>query len=244
MNLHLRLETDENLLKVVPMLAIRTLAKSYPSPEGGRARIIDVPSLQLSAGEQLALKGESGSGKTTFLHLIAGILTPDEGSITIDGVDIARLSEPKRDRLRAEKLGYIFQTFNLLQGFTVVENVLLGMAFGGKVDRTQAKSLLERVGLGHRLHHFPRQLSTGQQQRVAVARALVNRPKLVLADEPTGNLDRRHSIEALRLIRETCREQGSALLLVSHDEQVLAEFETVRNFADINRATQSASSRP
>jgi putative ABC transport system ATP-binding protein len=130
----------------------------------------------------------------------------------------------------------IFQTFNLLQGFTVLENVVLGMSFGGgRVDRAHARSLLERVGLGSRLQHFPRQLSTGQQQRVAVARALANRPRLVLADEPTGNLDRRRGQEALALIREACAEAGAALLLVSHDPEVLGQFSGVRDFAELNR---------
>jgi putative ABC transport system ATP-binding protein len=220
------------------MLAIQALRKSYPNPEGGVSPIIDIPEFTLPVGEQVALRGESGSGKTTFLHLIAGILGPDTGRIGIDGVDMASLPEAGRDRLRATKLGYIFQTFNLLQGFTVLENVLLGMAFGPGVDRAHAKAVLGRVGLGQRLNHYPRQLSTGQQQRVAVARALVHRPKLVLADEPTGNLDRRHATESLALIRETCREQGAALLLVSHDEQVLSDFVNVRVFSEINRASR------
>jgi putative ABC transport system ATP-binding protein len=150
---------------------------------------------------------------------------------------MAALPEAKRDRLRADKLGYIFQTFNLLQGYTVLENVLLGMSFGPRgVDRAHAIEMLGRVGLAHRLGHFPRQLSTGQQQRVAVARALANRPKLVLADEPTGNLDRVSSKEALALIREVCRENGAALLLVSHDDGVLAQFEGMQDFAVINEA--------
>ena len=156
------------------------------------------------------------------------------------------LSEPRRDRLRADKLGYIFQTFNLLQGYTVLENVVLGMSFGPRgSDRAHAREVLGRVGLSHRLNHFPSQLSTGQQQRVAVARALVNRPKLVLADEPTGNLDRKSGREALGLIREVCRETGAALLLVSHDEAVLNEFETRRDFAEINftDSLQSGSKR-
>jgi putative ABC transport system ATP-binding protein len=124
----------------------------------------------------------------------------------------------------------------LLQGHTALENVVLGMSFGPHgADRPRARELLERVGLGHRLNHFPSQLSTGQQQRVAVARALANRPKLVLADEPTGSLDRPRAKESLALIREVCRENGAALLLVSHDEQVLAQFENVQNFLDINQ---------
>ncbi len=219
------------------MLSVADLTKSFVSPEGERVEIVNVPAFALAAGEQLALRGESGSGKTTFLNLIAGILAADTGTVTLDGAQMTALSEARRDRLRAEKLGYIFQTFNLLQGFTVLENVVLGMSFGPRgADRAHAREVLERVGLGHRLNHFPRQLSTGQQQRVAVARALANRPKLVLADEPTGNLDRKHAREALALIREVCREQGAALLLVSHDEEVLAAFETHRDFAQINRA--------
>ena len=167
---------------------------------------------------------------------VAGIVAADAGRVEIAGTDLEGLSESARDRLRAENLGYIFQTFNLLQGFTAEENVRLGMAFGAGVDAARCRALLERVGLAPRLRHFPRQLSTGQQQRVAVARALANHPRLVLADEPTGNLDRRNSREALALIREVCREQGAALLVVSHDEDILRGFEDVRDFAAINGA--------
>ncbi len=223
------------------MLAVADLKKSFLSPEGGRVEIVNVPAFALAAGEQLALRGESGSGKTTFLNLIAGILAADSGRVEVDGVAMTALSEPKRDRLRADKLGYIFQTFNLLQGYTVLENVVLGMSFGPRgADRAHAREILRRVGLEHRLNHFPSQLSTGQQQRVAVARALANRPKLVLADEPTGNLDRKHARESLALIREVCREQGAALLLVSHDEEVLNAFEMRKDFGAINQALKEA----
>jgi len=220
------------------VLTITDLRKSFPSPEAGGqpVEIVRVARFELAAGQQLALRGESGSGKTTFLHLIAGLLAADAGRIDFEGVDVAALGEAARDRLRAERIGYIFQTFNLLQGYTVLENVLLGMSFGsGRMDRGHARAQLERVGLGARLHHFPRQLSTGQQQRVAVARALANRPRLVLADEPTGNLDRRRGQEALALIREACAEARAALLLVSHDQDVLGQFTYVRDFADLNR---------
>jgi putative ABC transport system ATP-binding protein len=218
------------------LLHITGLTKNYPRAGGGQHRVVDVREFSLEAGAQLALRGESGSGKTTFLNLIAGILAADTGTILLDGRDVAQLGEAGRDRLRAETIGYIFQTFNLLQGHTVLENVELGMAFGRGVDRERAVALLKRVGLGDKLGHFPRQLSTGQQQRVAVARALANRPKLVLADEPTGNLDRKNSREALYLIREVCGETGAALLLVSHDERVLAQFEHMQDFAAMNRA--------
>jgi putative ABC transport system ATP-binding protein len=197
---------------------------------------VDVAHFHVDPGEQIALRGESGAGKTTFLHLIAGILRPNSGSILIDGVETTTLGESQRDALRAAKIGYIFQSFNLLQGHTVLENVLLGMSFApGGADGVRARAMLERVGLSHRLRHFPRELSTGQQQRVAVARALANRPKLVIADEPTGNLDNRNTADALNLIKEVCRECSASLLLASHDDATLALFDNVCEFTDINR---------
>jgi putative ABC transport system ATP-binding protein len=146
------------------------------------------------------------------------------------------LSESRRDLVRANHIGYVFQTFNLLQGYTALENVELGMMFGKGVDKVYAQSLLERVGLGERLHYRPKQLSVGQQQRVAVARALANHPELVLADEPTGNLDPVHAAESLRMIREICTEQGAALLLVSHDHSILQTFGRIQSLAEINKA--------
>jgi putative ABC transport system ATP-binding protein len=224
------------------LLQLSGLRKSFAVPDGGRRMIIDVPDFSLAAGEHVALRGESGSGKTTFLNLISGILAPDSGSIQIGGSDMAALGEHRRDRLRGSSIGYIFQTFNLLQGYSCLENVMLGMTFGARADRAQAQALLGRVGLSHRLDHFPRQLSSGQQQRVAVARALAKRPRLVLADEPTGNLDHKNAREALALVRETCLETGAALLLVSHDPEVLGSFRNVRDFAELNLALKEAAS--
>jgi ABC-type lipoprotein export system ATPase subunit len=218
------------------LLQISNLKKSFTAPVNGWQLIVDLPEFSLDAEMQVALAGESGSGKTTFLNLIAGILKADAGRILLNDADMASLSESGRDRLRAASVGYVFQTFNLLQGYTCLENVLLGMSFGRGVDRVFARQLLERVGLGPRLNYYPRQLSTGQQQRVAVARALANKPKLVLADEPTGNLDHRNSNDALALIREVCRENSAALLLVSHDREVLGQFEHVGDFHKMNRA--------
>lgn len=225
----------------MPLLEISQLKKSFRAPDGETYPVIDVAQFSLEAREQVALSGESGLGKTTLLHLIAGILKPDAGAIRLGDQTITALAEPARDRLRATTLGYIFQTFNLLPAFTVLENVLLGMSFGAGADRAFAESLLQRVGLSDKLRYHPRQLSTGQQQRVAVARALANRPKLVLADEPTGNLDHANAREALRLIREACAENGAALLLVSHDREALGGFEKVVKLAEINRATEVAS---
>ena len=224
------------------LLSISNLAKSYVGPDDASRSILQIESFAMDAAQQLALRGESGSGKTTFLNLIAGILRADSGEIRIDSESMTALSESARDRLRAAKIGYIFQTFNLLQGFTCLENVLLGMKFGPGADRTRAEELLRRVGLDERLNYYPRQLSSGQQQRVAVARALANGPKLVLADEPTGNLDRRNATESLRLIQETCRENGAALLLVSHDPEVLGAFEKTQDFHALNRAVQRVDS--
>ena len=217
------------------LLDIQSLTKSFPRPDGGRQTVVNVTEFALPEKAQVALSGESGCGKTTFLHLIAGILQADSGRIVLAGKEMTALPEPQRDRLRATTLGYIFQTFNLLQGYTCLENVLLGMSFGPGADRAFARALLERVGLGQRLNHYPRQLSTGQQQRVSVARALANRPRLVLADEPTGNLDQKNARESLALIREACKENGAALLLVSHDREVLGQFETVREFHQLNQ---------
>lgn len=223
-------------MTTAPLLDVTNLQKSFVSPDGERMMIVDMPSFQLAEGEQVAVRGASGSGKTTFLNLIAGILQADQGKIMVAGQEMTALSEGGRDRARARTIGYVFQNFNLLQGYTALENVMLGMLFGVGVDAKHARHLLERVGLSHRINYRPSQLSIGQQQRVAVARALANHPKLVLADEPTGNLDLRHAGEALALIREVCRENGAALLLVSHDPAILAMFDRSEDLGDLNRA--------
>jgi ABC-type lipoprotein export system ATPase subunit len=223
---------------VSAMLEITVLRKGYPHPAGGRVEVLDLSELRLAAGEQLALRGASGSGKTTLLHLIAGILPADAGRIVIDGAEMTGRGEVARDRLRAAKVGCIYQAHHLLQGLTAEENVRLGMMFGPRgVERERALALLQRVGLGAHAAHRPRQLSVGQQQRVGVARALAGRPALVLADEPTGSLDRAAARAAVDLIREVCREAGAALVLASHDEEVLAGFDRVEDMAVLNRAT-------
>lgn len=216
------------------VLQVDELCKSYVSPEGERRTVVAIERFTVDRGEHVALRGRSGSGKTTFLNLIAGLVQPDTGRIVLDGVQVNGLGEPQRDRLRATTLGCVYQNFNLLQGYTCLENVRLAMMIAARHDRDFAVSLLERVGLGHRLSYYPRQLSTGQQQRVAVARALANRPKLVLADEPTGNLDAELADETLQLIRDACQEQSAALLLVSHDRDVLARFQRVEEFSRMN----------
>ncbi len=218
------------------LLEIRNLKKGYRQPDGQEVAILEVPHLAVEESRQVGLAGRSGSGKTTLLHLIAGILKADSGQVLLDGTDLQSCSEANRDRIRAEQLGYVFQSFHLLQGYSALENVLLGMMFGGKADVGAATQLLQRLGMGDRLHHRPRQLSVGQQQRVAVARALANRPRLVLADEPTGNLDPAHAMQAMGLLSGVCREQGAALLLVSHDPAILEQMEENLDLSELNQA--------
>ena len=184
------------------MLLLQGLKKSYVEPDGHILPILDIPQFKLDRGEQMVLVGRSGCGKTTLLHVIAGISRADGGTISIDGVDISEKSEAWRDRFRAIKLGYVFQTFNLLPGFTALENVMLGMTFArGRYDSQRARTLLDRVGLSHRATHKPSALSVGEQQRVAVARSLANRPTVLLADEPTANVDPANQQKIVDLIR-------------------------------------------
>jgi len=223
------------------VLEIHDLKKSFDQPGGGRLPILDIASLVVGAGEQVVLIGQSGGGKTTLLHLIAGITSPDSGSIRIGGIEITRLSESGRDRFRAATTGYVFQTFNLLPGFTALENVRLGMTFAaGRHDSARALSLLERVGLADRANYRPAQLSVGQQQRVAIARSLASRPKLLLADEPTANVDPASSQVVIDLIRATCREDNVACLLVTHSMQVASQFDRVEKLETINRAISAS----
>lgn len=222
------------------MLELVAVKKSFAEPGGGRLPILDIPRFSLGAGEQAALVGKSGGGKTTLLHIIAGISLPDSGQVKVDGQDIVRLPEAGRDRFRADKIGYVFQTFNLLPGFTALENVLLGMAFAsGRSDAPRARELLTRVGLAHRLDHRPGMMSVGEQQRVAIARALANRPKLLLADEPTANIDARRQGEIIDLIRESCQQEQVSLLVVTHAPEVAGRFARVEQLDGFNQAAKA-----
>ena len=251
-------------------VVLENLVKRYVGPDGSVVPVVDVAHFRLDDGEQVALIGTSGSGKTTLLHLIAGILTPDRGRIVFDlreeaagavpakggavidyrsapaaqVIDLAQLDEAQRDVFRGRNVGYIFQTHHLLGGFTALENVLLGMSFTGRSpDREWARHLLDEVGLSDRLHYKPERLSVGQQQRVAVARALANRPKLVLADEPTGALDAKNAQQVLDLIRSLCTEVAASLLLVSHDLNIANQLPRVVTLSELNRANKTELSR-
>lgn len=226
------------------LLSIRELRKFYPQPGGGQLTILDIPEFDIGRKEQVVLRGESGSGKTTLLHVISGVVPAQSGSIRLEGVELMGFSEAKRDRIRALKMGYVFQTFNLLPAFTALENVRLGMSFARMsmatkgADLERAKELLDRVGLFDRMHYLPSQLSVGQQQRVAVARALVNRPILLLADEPTANVDPANQDRIIELIAKQCQDEGVAMLLVTHSDAVASRFARVEQLAQINRALQ------
>jgi ABC-type lipoprotein export system ATPase subunit len=220
-------------------LQLKDIKKGFRQPDGTALPVLDISDYRVEAGEQVVMVGRSGCGKTTLLHVIAGISRPDIGKVRIDDWDINLMPESECDRFRAERIGYVFQTFNLLAGFTALENVMISMRFArGRPDRQRAKQLLNRVGLSHRMTHRPTQLSVGEQQRVAVARALANKPRLLLADEPTANVDAGHQQQVLDLIRETCQEEQVALILVTHSNEVADQFPRVDRLEDINRVTK------
>ena len=222
------------------IIQLEQVRKSFHLPGGESLPVLDIESFSMAAGQQCALEGQSGSGKSTLLHVISGIMRPDQGKVVIDGVDLMRLSEARRDRIRADRLGLVFQQFNLLPGFTALENVLVAMSFSSaRVDRQRAIDLLTSVRLEDRMHHKPAELSIGQQQRVAVARALANRPRVILADEPTASIDPAHQQQVVDLLKDTCAQYEVALLVVTHAPEVAGQFSTRLRLENFNRASQS-----
>jgi putative ABC transport system ATP-binding protein len=221
-------------------VVLRNVKKAFPRSDGTSLEVLDIEHFALPAGSCTALRGRSGSGKTTLLNLIAGVAAPSAGTIRVGDTDVFALTEARRDRFRAERVGYVFQTFNLLSAFTALENVMLAMMFAGtlpkRLQRQHATDLLARLGLAERLAHKPQQLSRGEQQRVAIARALANSPPLILADEPCASLDARTAIEVLAMFLAVCRQEARTLLLVSHDETALKGADRVFDMAELNRA--------
>ena len=214
------------------MLAVRNLTKEYRSGGGALAVLRNV-SFDVATGETLAIVGPSGSGKTTLLGLLAGLDTPTTGAVLLDGIDLAKLDEDARARLRGDRVGFVFQSFQLVPTLTALENVQVPLELRGMGDSgARAKDLLERVGLGHRLHHFPTQLSGGEQQRVAIARAFVNRPRVLFADEPTGNLDGATGERIVELLEQLNREDGTTIVLVTHDPVLATRLGRVIRLAD------------
>jgi putative ABC transport system ATP-binding protein len=216
------------------MLDVRDLVKHYRVGDGECVRAVDGLSLSIAAGELVALYGPSGSGKTTLLTLVAALVRPDAGSVIVDGCDLGSLSDAEQSRYRLRDLGFVDQTFDLLPGGNVVQNAALKlwMLENTRKAERQVQPLLLRLGLGGRLRHRADQLSMGERQRVMIARALSTEPKLVLADEPTGNLDTRRGREVLELLSETCRERKTAVLLVTHDPQATAFADRVLALRD------------
>ncbi len=210
-----------------PLLHCQGLGKVYRDGKQ-ETRVLNRLSLTVEPGELVAVVGSSGSGKSSLLHLLGTLDSPSEGQILFRGQDLSRLSEGQRNRLRNEQLGFIYQFHHLLPEFTALENVAMPLRIGGASRREadeRAESLLQRVGLGHRLGHRPGELSGGERQRVAIARALANRPALVLADEPTGNLDEHSAESVYQLLRELAREQGTAFVVVTHDRELAARLD-------------------
>jgi putative ABC transport system ATP-binding protein len=201
------------------MLKVSGLSKSYKVPQGTLSVLRDVD-LCVASGESLALTGESGSGKSTLLHLIAGLDDPDSGEIALDGAIMSRLSESGRALIRRDRLGLVFQQFNLIPSLKVADNLAFQARIAGRFDRAWQDELIERLGLAGMLDRYPEQLSGGQQQRVAIGRALAIRPTLLLADEPTGNLDETTADEVVRLMHDLVARSGCGLVMVTHSTRL------------------------
>jgi putative ABC transport system ATP-binding protein len=215
----------------MPMIECVSLTQSYAS--GGRElTVLDAITFALEASSTTAIVGPSGSGKSTLLGLLAGLDRPKAGRVTLDGVDLGPLDEDARARLRALKVGFVFQSFHLVPTLTALENVSVPLELLGRPARERARELLARVGLGERGHHYPAQLSGGEQQRVAVARAFAADPRVVFADEPTGNLDARTGASVIELIEEIHRERGTTLVLVTHDMDLAGRADRVLRLRD------------
>jgi putative ABC transport system ATP-binding protein len=214
------------------MLVARQLTKSFLSGDREITVLRDV-SFTIPDGAFVAIVGPSGSGKTTLLGLLAGLDTPSGGSVLLDGVDLGALDEDARARLRGSKVGFVFQSFQLVPTLTAAENVQVPLELRGERGaRARARELLARVGLGDRTHHYPTQLSGGEQQRVALARAFVNRPRVLFADEPTGNLDSATGARVIELMEELNRDSGTTLVLVTHDAELAARAGRIIRLAD------------
>jgi len=221
------------------ILRCEALAKTYVS--GGREiTVLRDITFELEPGGFLAITGPSGSGKSTLLGLLAGLDRPARGRVLLDGHDLSTLSEDERAEIRAEKVGFVFQSFHLIPTLTARENIQVPMELRGEDGRARAEELLERVGLGDRGHHYPAQLSGGEQQRVAVARAFVHGPRILFADEPTGNLDAANGANVVGLLGELNRELGTTLVLVTHDPELAGRARRVLKLHDGALVSDSA----
>lgn len=221
------------------MIVLKNLEKTYHSNEGS-LNVLDIPFYEIKEGSQIALVGPSGSGKTTLLNIISGLVHPTRGEVLVDEIRVDLLKESEKDRFRSKIIGYIFQNFNLVSSLTAMENVMLPMMFSGLISKAEqqerAKELLGKVHLSHRLNHKPAKLSRGEQQRVAIARALANEAKLILADEPTGNIDYHTGMKVFNLLKDLCSKENITLVMVTHSEEYKNEFKEIVDIREINRA--------
>ena len=214
------------------MLEARSLTKEYPSGDQRLTVLRDV-SFVIPDGARVAIVGPSGSGKTTLLGLLAGLDTPTSGNVLLDGADLSALGEDERARIRGQKVGFVFQSFQLIPSLSAQENVQVPLELRGERDAgSRARDLLARVGLAGRGHHLPMQLSGGEQQRVAIARAFVNRPKLLFADEPTGNLDAATGQRIIELLDSLNRDAGTTIVLVTHDTALAERTQRIIRLRD------------
>ena len=210
------------------MITISNLVKDYKTPDNSPLRILHIKKLLIENGKMLGVCGVSGSGKTTLLHILTGLLLPTSGDVCINGVYINRLAEGKRDIFRANNIGYIFQSFNLIPYLSARENILLALWIGKKMKKPQrgkrCDELLEQTGLSKRAKHLPGELSGGEQQRVCIARAIANNPPLIVADEPTANLDSKTKFQVIGLIKTMCAQNKTTLILSSHDKEITRDL--------------------
>jgi putative ABC transport system ATP-binding protein len=209
------------------IIDVQNLVKEY----SGTTRAIDNISLSIRKGEWTCITGPSGSGKTTLLNILGCLDAPTSGTVTINGIDVMEMSQAERTTFRRENIGLVFQQFHMVPYLTALENVMLAQYFFGAPDEDRARDMLERVGMGHRVAHYPKQLSGGEQQRVCVARAMVNDPALLLADEPTGNLDQVNGNNVLQLI-QSLHEEGHSIVMVTHNLEIAKKCDRIINIID------------
>ncbi len=219
--------TDQNNV----MLRCEGLTQTYLSG-GRRLTVLNNITFELERGGFLAIVGPSGSGKTTLLGLLAGLDRPSAGRVELDGHDLGGMTEDERAQLRSQKVGFVFQSFHLIPTLTARENVQVPLELRGEPAEERAQSLLTRVGLGDRSHHYPSQLSGGEQQRVAIARGLVNRPPVILADEPTAPLDSERALAVIRILNTMAEKFGTAIIVVTHDEKIIPTFKRIYHIRD------------
>ncbi|MCL4500173.1 MAG: ABC transporter ATP-binding protein [Chloroflexi bacterium] len=219
----------------MPIVAVEGLKKSYKLGKDNFVRALRGTSLSVEQGEFLAIMGPSGSGKSSLLHILGCLDEPDDGRVLFEGGDVTKLGHAELTKVRARKIGFIFQGFNLISTMTAIENVMLAAEYAGVKGRVKvdgAVAMLEQVGLGKRLHHLPSELSGGEQQRVAIARALINTPVIVLADEPTGDLDSATSLEIMRMLHALNEEAGQTFIVVTHDLEVGSRCDRIVRMRD------------